>query len=228
MTSVPSYKWATWCSAGKWPSASKTARIKADPSIRAQDRSPYFLFHPIYDWSYRDVWKAILDNRWPYNTFYDSQFRYGVSLRNMRVSSFHHELSMQSLDYLQEIEPHTWERATRRLEGLSAYSHIGEEQYHQRGNLPYMFRDWDEYLDYLIEKLIPERNQQAFHKMIERALRVLPHIPHDDVLISISSAVLGNDVYGTSVDQWITTNMPDARRFKERNERLAAIHDQAS
>jgi predicted phosphoadenosine phosphosulfate sulfurtransferase len=192
MTSHPSYKWVTWASAGK-------------PAGR------YYLFHPIYDWSYRDVWKAIHDNGWTYNSFYDSMFQYGVPLRNMRVSSFHHELSMASLDYLQELEPATWEAATKRLNGLNAYAHVGETQYKERSILPYMFDAWDEYVYFLIDKLIPEKNRHRFHAMIERALRVLPHIPRDDVFISISSAVLGNDVYGTSVDQWISVNLQRAK-----------------
>jgi len=195
MTSVPSYKWATWASAGK-------------------PKGSYYLFHPIYDWSYRDVWKSIHDNEWAYNTFYDVQFQYGIPLRNMRVSSFHHELSLASLNYLQEVEPDTWERATRRLEGLNSFAHVGEDQFQQRGKLPYMFASWDEYLEYLICKLIPKpENQDKFRRMIVRATKALPQLSHEEVMVSMSAAIMGNDVYGTSVDQWISSNTPAARRY---------------
>jgi predicted phosphoadenosine phosphosulfate sulfurtransferase len=195
MTSMPSYKWVTWASGGK---------------------DGYYLMHPIYDWSYRDVWASIERNGWAYNAFYDGMFRHGVPLRAMRVSSFHHEESMGSLDYLQEIEPKTWEKATQRYKGINSFAHVGEAQYADRGRLPYMFSSWPEYFDHLVDKLIPdEGNQQMFRAQLARARKALADfVPDDDIVKSIVGSVIGNDVFGSTTDKWIIAQKhPDVRAY---------------
>jgi predicted phosphoadenosine phosphosulfate sulfurtransferase len=187
MTSVASYKWATWCSSGPG------------------GREPY-LFHPIYDWTYRDVWKSIHANSWVYNTFYDKMFQYGVRLRSMRISSFHHEQSQWALDYLQEMEPQTWERATRRLSGLSTYSHIMEQvAQHYMSHLPHMFASWQEYLDYLIANLVErEEDRDKFRRMQRNAERGLPYVPRREIAKLVLYMVMFNDVYGSNMNAWVT------------------------
>lgn len=214
MTSMPSYKWVTWASTGGKP------RKGHAPSC--------YLFHPIYDWSYRDVWKSINDNAWDYNTFYDAMYRYGVPLRSMRVSSFHHEESMGSLDYLQEIEPDTWEKASQRYKGVNTYNHVGEDQYQSRGTLPHMFAGWQEYFDHLVEKLIPdEENQRKFRAQLARARKALGEfVPDDEIVKSLVGAVIGNDVWGSTTDKWIAAQrhpavMADWARTKKEREASA-------
>lgn len=207
MTSTPSYKWVTWCGAGE--------RVKG--TGKGTDRPAehhYYLFNPIYDWSYRDVWKAIESGGWDYNVFYDHMFRYGVPTRSMRVSAFHHEESMGSLNYLQEVEPETWEKATQRYGGFNAFSQVGEEQFQGRRKLPYMFSDWDEYFEHLVVKLIPdEDNRRRFRQQRDRARReVGDFVPDDEIMISVVGSVLGNDVYGATTDKWISAQKnPDVR-----------------
>jgi predicted phosphoadenosine phosphosulfate sulfurtransferase len=198
MTSMPTYKWVTW--------ASSVGKAK----------EPAYLFHPIYDWSYRDVWRSINDGDWDYNAFYDGMFRYGVPLRNMRVSSFHHEESMGSLNYLQEIEPQTWERAIQRYKGANTYAHVGDAQFEDRYKLPYMFRDWQEYFDHLVEKLIPDPvNQQKFHAQLAKARAGLSEFMWDEVIVpSIVGSVISNDIYGSTTDKWIIAQRhPDVRAY---------------
>jgi predicted phosphoadenosine phosphosulfate sulfurtransferase len=203
MTSMPSYKWVTWAGAG----GKVTAKTRREgPSC--------WLFHPIYDWSYRDVWKAINQGEWDYNVFYDKMFRHGVPLRNMRVSSFCHEESMGSLDYLQELEPETWEKAVQRYKGVNTYAHVGDEQFEDRHRLPYMFGSYQEYWDHLVDKLIPDPvNQQRFHDQLARARRGLSEFMWDDAIVSaMVGSVISNDVYGSSVDKWIIAQRhPDVR-----------------
>ena len=45
---------------------------------RLNKKLGHYTFYPIYDWTYLDVWKAIHDHGWSYNTVYDAMFRYGV------------------------------------------------------------------------------------------------------------------------------------------------------
>jgi len=149
LTDSVTYKWATW---GK----------------KLNERRKHFTFYPIYDWSYTDVWKAILDNDWPYNAIYDAQYNYGMAVKDMRVSNVHHETSVHSLFYMQEVEPATYVQLTQRIAGIDMAGKMGTADYFVR-DLPFMFKDWAEYRDYLLEKLIDNPDWQVgFRKEFDR------------------------------------------------------------
>jgi predicted phosphoadenosine phosphosulfate sulfurtransferase len=113
----------------------------------------HYTFYPIYDWSYMDVWKSIFDNNWYYNKIYDAQYNHGVPLQNMRVSNVHHETAVGTLFYMQEIEGETYQRLTQRIAGIDMAGKMGKADYFPK-QLPFMFQDWKEYRDFLLEKLI--------------------------------------------------------------------------
>jgi len=177
MLANPAYKWLTYSKGGP----------------------DHYLFHPIFDWTYRDVWKSIFENKWEYNDHYNSLFRYGIPPRKMRVSNFTHETALPSLHYLQEVEPETWEKATRRLAGVSTYGHIGKESVR---TLPYMFKSWSEYVTYLIDNLSTQEYQREMFRKLEKQIRTyLPLLPEDEVGKVMASSVIGNDLYGSNVKQ---------------------------
>ena len=139
------YKWATW---GK----------------KLDEKRKHYTFYPIYDWASSDVWKAISTHDWDFNRIYEQFYAYGVPLRAMRVSNLHHETAVHSLFHLQEIEPETWQRMTQRLAGIATAGKMGKEDFIQR-KLPFMFKDWREYRDYLVDKIIFDpAHQDAFIK----------------------------------------------------------------
>ncbi len=125
----------------------------------------YFLFYPLYDWNYTDIWKAIHDNDWKYSRLYDSMYAYGIPIRAMRVSNVHHEQAVGSLFYMQEIEHETWEKLTRRIEGIDSAGKFGKADYVPK-TLPYMFKDWQEYRDYLLPRLIVKEDWAGKMKKI--------------------------------------------------------------
>lgn len=86
---------------------------------RYSKKQDHYVFYPLYDWSYTDIWKAIHDNKWEYCKIYDFQYMYGIRAKEMRVSNLHHETAIHSLFYLQEIEPQTWDNLVKRLEGVA-------------------------------------------------------------------------------------------------------------
>lgn len=134
LTSYPRYKYVTWCK-------------------RLSKKQEHYTFYPIYDWSYNDVWKAIHDNKWPYCKLYDYQYQRGVPLKDMRVSNVHHETAVKSLFILQEVEPDLWNRLTKRLGGVNTTGQLGQQSFSTVKELPYMFKDWKEYRDYLLDHL---------------------------------------------------------------------------
>lgn len=134
LTQMKTYKWITWA---------KTLSTK----------HKHYTFYPIYDWSYTDVWKAIHDNKWKYNSIYDAQYNYGVRIQDMRVSNVHHETAVHSLFYMQEVEPQTYVKLTQRISGIDMAGKLGKSDFFVH-ELPIMFASWQEYRDYLLDKLI--------------------------------------------------------------------------
>lgn len=125
----------------------------------------HYTFYPIYDWCLSDVWKAIDNNGWDYCRIYDELYRYGLTPHKMRVSNLHHETAVHSLFFLHELEGDTWDALTNRLEGINQAKHMAKNEMFAVQKLPYMFKDWKEYRDYLTDTLItiPE-NREKFRK----------------------------------------------------------------
>jgi len=147
LTSYPTYKWITW---GK-----------------KEKTSNHFTFYPLYDWSYSDIWKAIFENNWEYTRLYDYMFQYGVQVKDMRVSDVIHETAVRNMFFMQEVEPETWNRIINRVSGANSTSHLLNEGLAVK-ELPYMFRDWKEYRDYLLENLISDKwIKEKFRKKFE-------------------------------------------------------------
>lgn len=206
MLSNPHYKYITWSTLGLGKLA---GRFKKSNIMR---------FQPIFDWSYRDVWKAIYENGWRYNEHYDHLFHRGVPIRAMRVSNYHHEQSMHSLQWLQEVEPETWEQATRRLEGINSYGHLKQDQIPT--SLPYMFASWEEYMNHLIDNLVPtEEGRETFRKQFQRMLDATG-IDREYAASETLKAVIGGDYYGTSLQNFIVTHRKRERAAKKEGENV--------
>lgn len=110
-------------------------------------------FYPIYDFNASDIWAAIAKNKWKYNPLYDKQYQYGVSTVNMRCSALIHETAWHAIELLQEFEPKTYNRFCKRISGTNTFSHAFETEVIPKA-LPFMFKDWREYRDYLLAHIV--------------------------------------------------------------------------
>lgn len=157
-------------------------------------------FYPIYDWSYTDVWKCIHDNKLRYNKLYDYQYRYGVSLNNMRVSNLHHETAVHSLFYAHEIEKETFQKLSDRLEGISTASHLGFKDFYPT-KLPKVFGTWKEYRDYLLDNLIEDAyKRKRMKSVIDAQDKKYSHIiNYDNYVKAHINAIVSNDWEGTKL-----------------------------
>jgi len=164
---------------------------------RLSRKQEHYTFYPIYDWSFSDVWKSILDNDWNYNRIYDAQYRFGIPVRYMRVSNVHHETAIRQLFYMQEIEPETHNRLTRRLAGIDMATKFGSDDYGVVSELPFMFDNWREYRDYLLEHLILNKDhQEQFLKRFKYADEIFQE-DLGDVKYKVSiQSILRNDWEG--------------------------------
>lgn len=126
-------------------------------------RDKHFTFYPIYDWGYSDVWKYIHDTDRTYNDVYDKMYKAGIPIPNMRVSNVHHEQSVNLLFTLQEFEPETFDALADRIGGIHTAGQMGDDDYFP-DELPYMFEDWREYRNYLLETLVEDKEHRKRFK----------------------------------------------------------------
>lgn len=205
LTHYQSYKWATWGN-------------KKDAAAE------HWTMYPIYDWSYTDVWKAIHTGGWPYNRIYDAQYRYGVPVQQMRVSNVHHETAVNSLFYMPELEPETWNRLTGRLAGIDMAGKMGAADYVPT-DLPPMFSSWSEYRDYLLEHLIADEDwRRRFRVLFSRLERRNADSTWDERKIgrTMVRAILLNDWEGVTLSSIYSKLRKDAGWSKGRKlEKLA-------
>ena len=113
----------------------------------------HYTMYPIYDWSAVDIWKCIHENGWTYNQIYDVQYQQGINFRAMRISALCHEIAIKSLWTMQEISAETYRLVIRRLAGTDAAIKLGESNMLPSA-LPPMFKDWADYRDFLLPRLI--------------------------------------------------------------------------
>lgn len=90
-------------------------------------------------------------------------FTNGVSPQRMRCSALIHETAWHSIEQLQEFEPETYNRFCKRVPGTNTFSHAFETDVIPK-KLPFMFRDWKEYRDYLLVHLVKPEYHELFRK----------------------------------------------------------------
>lgn len=162
-------------------------------------------FYPIYDWTYVDIWKAIHDNNWSYCKLYDFQYMYGVSINNMRVSSFIHETSLAGLFYLQEVDKEVYNKICNRISGVNTVNILQDSFYIKK--LPFMFKDWFEYRDYLLVNLINvQEHQELFRKKFEFMDKTYAEYDGmNSIIVSEINAILCNDYHMTKINNLLVS-----------------------
>lgn len=121
---------------------------------------------PIWDWTTDDIWVAISRFGWEYNKVYDMMYQHGVPRQKMRVSALIHETAFSAIGLLQEFEPDTYNKFIKRVNGTDAMSHALEQGIVPK-ELPFAFRDWKEYRDYLLVNLVKPEYHELFRKRWE-------------------------------------------------------------
>lgn len=173
----------------------------------------HYTFYPIYDWSYTDVWKSIHDNNWQYTKVYDYQYMHGVNIRDMRVSNLHHETALKVMEYLQEVEAETWVNLTKRMSGINTAGKMKKDFFVK--DLPFMFKDWEEYRDYLTDNLIlNEKVRNKFHRTWKRNAKMFEGMKNiKDLHRAQINTVLANDEDLTKLRNF--TERPDILNWKK-------------
>lgn len=120
--------------------------------------------YPIIDWKYRDVWKYLTDNKLKYNKVYDKMYMLGLKISRMRVSNLVHEKAFRCLTTLQELEPETYDKLEKRLQGVhTAAIYADESVMYSIKKLPNRFETWKEYKDFLLDSINPDLGKVFRH-----------------------------------------------------------------
>jgi len=176
---------------------------------------PWYVFYPIYDWRWSDVWKYILDNDIPYNKLYDLLFQYGIPVKNMRVSNLHHETAVHSLLHAQEMDSGLWNQLTTRLDGVNTVKHLKGSSMKPPKVLPEAFTDWKEYRDYLTEHLVLNEDYKKIFKAkwerMDEKYEGMYYI--EDMYKAQISAILLNDWEMTKISNWET--IPEVGAYRQ-------------
>lgn len=128
-------------------------------------------FYPLYDWNFHDVWKYIYDHGIRYSRIYDYQFKKGLGINEIRVSSLVHEKSFRALVELPEFEPRTYDRLCRRVKGIQTGHLYGKDAKLMRARkLPKNYRSWRQYRDFLLATYPDEGRRHIFEQRYARHL----------------------------------------------------------
>ena len=193
LTHTAKYKWVTWA--------------------KTLTKGKHWTFYPIYDWGWTDVWKAIHEHGWAYNRIYDFQYSRRVAVQDMRVSNVHHETAVKALFWLQEFEPATYARLTARIGGVDTAGKLGSADFFIH-KLPFMFRDWKEYRDFLLSKLVAAEHRPKFEKHFERQDRYYGDVHGDKLFKTQIQSILTNDYHCTKLRNF--DNRPDSVGIRRR------------
>ncbi|MCD3202826.1 phosphoadenosine phosphosulfate reductase family protein [Clostridium botulinum] len=127
--------------------------------------------YPLYDWNFHDIWKYIYDNKLNYSKIYDYQWKKGMGLQEIRVSSLIHEKSFKSLVELPEFEPKTYDKLLKRIKGISIGNLYGKDNKMLRARkLPKNYKSWLEYKDFLLKTYPDESKKHIFEKRFSKHL----------------------------------------------------------
>jgi|SRR5882672_2845339 len=159
-------------SPNRWRSVAKNPVIIGGTKVFwGTPRGDNFIFKPIYDWNFHDVWHYIHDEKLRYSKIYDFQLKKGYPINEMRISSLIHERSFKSLCDLPEFEPKTFEKLCRRIKGIAFVQETGKNaKVFKARKLPKNFKSWITYRDFLLETYPDPANKPIFKKRFGKHL----------------------------------------------------------
>lgn len=126
-------------------------------------------FFPIYDWRTEDDWTAIANLGFKFNQIYELMYKNGVSIHEQRLCQPYGDDQRKGLDQFRTLEPETWEKVLRRVEGVNfgniycRTSLLGNITSEKPDGLT-----WQQYAVFLLESIglyAPEVRDHYYHKI---------------------------------------------------------------
>jgi predicted phosphoadenosine phosphosulfate sulfurtransferase len=147
---------------------------------------------PIYDWTARDVWKAILDNGWDYNKAYDVMFRLGIPPNKQRIGP--PTMTSAGIDLLNacyKAWPKWFDRVCDRLPGVRSAAKFGKVAIEPKRALG---ETWKEAYQRLCIDEAPEWIAERATIVREKVLRLASHKGYTDINESSYTSGLSRNI----------------------------------
>lgn len=159
-------------SPNRWRSVSKNPiEIGGKQVFWGTKREENWIFKPIYDWNFHDVWKYIAEENLKYSKIYDFQFKKNFAINEMRLSSLIHERAFKSICELPEFEPKTYEKLCQRIKGIAFAQETGKNaKVFKARKLPKNFKSWRVYRDFLLDTHTDIHHKPVFERRFARQL----------------------------------------------------------
>lgn len=157
-------------SLNRWRAVIKNPGI---PNIYWSTKRPQgnLQMYPLYDWNFQDIWKFLYENNIRYSKIYDYQYKKGLGMKDMRVSSLIHERAFKSLVELPEFEPQTYDKLMARTKGIQVGNIYGKDDLMLKcRKLPKNYDNWIKYRDFLLSTIKDEGIKQIFTKRFSKQL----------------------------------------------------------
>ena len=129
----------------------------AVPTFKGQ----LYFAYPIYDWTVRDVWRAITDFGWDYTEAYNRLSAAGVSLYSQRVAPPFGEEPIQALHQFKTAYPEIWEKMAVRVDGANTAAMYAKTELYLFGKDPDIGEDVDAWKAYVTKLIELQEDPQA-------------------------------------------------------------------
>jgi predicted phosphoadenosine phosphosulfate sulfurtransferase len=172
--------------------------------------------YPIYDWRTEDIWIANCKFEWDYNELYDTFWKAGLSIHQMRVASPFMSESKSSLNLYRIIDPHVWATLCARVNGANFVATYGKQLSYNSFKLP-PGHTWKSFVKFLLDTL-PEKSSKNFKSRFIQSIkywgrvgRGLPEsIINELIKHKISFKINGNTAHGNKDKRRVVIqSMPD-------------------
>lgn len=131
--------------------------------------SGVYNFYPIYDYSTEDVWAAVFQNDFRFNSFYELAYKSGISIHDARICQPYGHQQRQGLDQYAKIEPDTWQKVVNRVSGANFGNiYCKTSLLGHNGTSKPDHMTWEEYTVFLLESLglyCPELMHHYYRKI---------------------------------------------------------------
>jgi predicted phosphoadenosine phosphosulfate sulfurtransferase len=138
----------------------------------------------------------------------------------MRISNLHHETAIHQLFYMAEIEPDNYNKLCKRIKGIDSAVKSSKTGFFVY-ELPFMFANWKDYRDYLLEKLIQDEGERKRYAEAFRQQEELyeAYLPEKMFKVHVQT-ILANDISHTKLKNFDRSKECYEIRKQIKNEQL--------
>jgi len=116
-----------------------------------------YVFYPIWDWNYKDVWYYIFTNHFPYCKLYDLFVHQKTAEQMPCIIHTYMKTQFKTWKTSGRIAPKFYAAALRRIENVNTTVQSYDMLLGFIGSLPQYFTTWEEYVEYLADNIVEDK-----------------------------------------------------------------------